>query len=147
MNIKLFIATCILIMPFCMTAQRPAPGPLKAESRDRIESQRVAFITQKLNLSPDEAAKFWPIYNEHKESLKALRDDIERPDLLSVTDDEATGIIEKHLQLEQKRLEMKRSLFMKLRTVIGPRKILMLHAAEKEFKRELLRRANTMRGE
>lgn len=146
MKIRFCIAGLILmISPLYLLAQRPTPGPLKEESRERIESQRVAFITQKLNLSPDEAAKFWPIYNEHKDGVRELRDDMERPDLMNVTDNEATVIIERHFQIEQKRLELKRTLFTRLRTVINPRKILLLHAAEKEFNRQLLRRANEFR--
>ena len=145
MKFKHFIVGLLIILPFWMTAQRP--GTLRQESRERIEAQRIAFITQKLRLTPDEAEKFWPIYNEHKDALKEMRDDIERPDLMNVTDDEATGIIERHLQLEQKRLDMKKTLFIRLRNVIGPKKILMLHAAEREFNRELLKRANEMRRE
>ena len=144
MKIKLIISL-LMLMPFLAAAQKPAPGPLKKETRDRIEAQRVAFITQKLSLTPEEAAKFWPVYNENKEAVKNLRDDIERPDLMTVTDDEATVIIERHFQMEQKRLELKRTLFARLRTIITPRKILMLHAAEKEFNRELLRRASEFR--
>jgi hypothetical protein len=128
-----------------MMAQLPGQGPLKKESRDRIEAQRTAFITQKLNLTPDEAAKFWPVYNAHKDELKDLRDDMERPDMINLTDEQATVIIERHLEQEQMKLEMKKKLFSKLRTIIGPKKVLMLHAAEKEFNRELLRRANEFR--
>lgn len=134
-------ASLLLMIPALTFAQRQAPGQLRPESRERIEAHRIAFITQKLSLTPDEAAKFWPVYNEHKEAVKDLRDDIERPDLMNVTDDEATVIIERHLQIEQKRLEMKKTFFNRLRSIIGARKVLMLHAAEKEFNRELLRRA------
>lgn len=129
---------CVII------AQSPAQHP-KPASRERIEAQRIAFITQKLQLTPDEAAKFWPIYNEHKDQLKDMRDDFERPDIANVSEDEARAIIERHLQQEEKRLEMKRTLFTRLRSVIGSKKVLMLQAAEKEFNRELLRKANTAR--
>lgn len=146
MKFKLIItAVLIQCLPLLMMGQHPTQGPLKKESRDRIEAQRVAFITQKLSLTPDEAAKFWPVYNAHKEELKDMRDDMERPDLINLTDDEATVIIERHLEQEQKKLDMKKKLFPKLRTIIGPKKVLMLHAAEKEFNRELLRRANEFR--
>lgn len=146
MKYKLIItAVLIQCLPFIMIAQQPGQGPLRKESRDRIEAQRIAFITQKLSLSPDEAAKFWPVYNAHKEELKNMRDDIERPDMINLTDEEATIIIERHLEQEQKKLEMKKKLFSRLRTIIGPKKVLMLHAAEKEFNRELLRRANEFR--
>jgi len=142
-QIRFFIIELtLLIIPALGFTQQPGPGPLSKETRERIEAQRIGFITQKLRLTPDEATKFWPVYNEYKDALKGMRDDIERPDLMNITDDEATVIIERHLQQEQKRLELKKTLFTRLRTVISPRKVLMLHAAEMEFNRELLRRAN-----
>ncbi len=117
------------------------PGPMGGPGREKIEAQRVAFITDRLRLTPDEAARFWPIYNEYRDALKDLRDDIERPELMSLTDDEASKLIEQHLQQEQKRLDLKRNLVTRLRTAVPARKIVMLHAAENAFNRELLRRA------
>ena len=35
--------------------------------RDRIRSERVAFITDELSLSPAEAEKFWPVYNIYRD--------------------------------------------------------------------------------
>ena len=121
------------------------PGPLTKEGRERIESQRIAFITQRLSLTPDEATRFWPLYNEYRDGLKDLRDDIERPDLQSISDEEANKIIDQHLQMEVKRTELKRNLLTRLRTAIPPRKILLLHAAERDFNRELLRKAQEFR--
>ena len=135
----------MMTMSLIVTAQRPSQGPAQGPARERIEAQRVAFITQRLSLTPDEAAKFWPVYNEHKEALKALRDDMERPDLENVTDEEANVIIERHLVMEDKRLQLKKDLIRKLRVVVPSRKILMLHAAERDFNKDLLRRANEMR--
>ena len=63
----------------------------------------------------------------------------------SITDEEASKVIEQHLQMETKRIELKRNLLTRLRTVISPRKILLLHAAENEFIRELLRKAQEFR--
>lgn len=145
MKFKSIITAIIFFaIPVMMMAQRPGDG-LREDSRERIEAQRIAFITQKLRLTPDEAAKFWPVYNEFKDDLKDMRDDMERPDLMAISDDEATVVIERHFQQEQKRLDMKRTLFAKLRSIIGPKKVLLLHGAEKEFNRELLRRANEFR--
>ena len=142
-TIKFFhLVLALLILPVIGNAQQQDPGPLSKEARDKIEAQRIGFITQKLNLSPDEATKFWPIYNQHKDALKEMRDDMERPDLMTITDDEANAIIEKHLQQEQKRLELKKKLNNQLRNVISPRKVIMLYAAEMEFNRGLLRKAN-----
>ena len=135
----------MICMSMMIVAQRPAQGPGQGPSRERIEAQRVAFITQRLSFTPDEAAKFWPVYNEHKDALKSLRDDIERPDLDNVTDEEANTIIERHLVMEDKRLQLRRDLIRKLRVIIPARKILMLHAAERDFNKDLLRKANELR--
>lgn len=138
-----WIIACFLfgLVPYA----KSQPGPMGGEGRERIEAQRVAFITQRLKLTPDESARFWPIYNEYRDGLKDLRDDFERPDLMAITDEEAGKLIEQHLQQEQKRLDMKRSLLTRLRTVLPARKIVMLHVAEIAFNRELLRKAQEFR--
>jgi hypothetical protein len=66
-------------------------------------------------------------------------------DHINVSDQEASALIEKHLQQEQKRLDLKRNLLTRLRTVISPKKVLLLQRAELQFNRELLRRAQELR--
>jgi len=121
------------------------PSYMSKETRERIEAQRVAFITQQLNLTSSEAEKFWPIYNEYKDGLKDMRDDFERPNFETMTDDEAKAMIEKHLQQEERKLELKRTMLTKLSKVVSPTKVVMLQKAEMEFNRELLRRAQEHR--
>ena len=45
---------------------------------DKFKSEKIAFITTELNLTPAEAEKFWPVYNqlsqEKKEALKTVID-------------------------------------------------------------------------
>lgn len=50
----------------------PPPRPMTKEQRERLESFRIQFITKKLDLSPAEAEKFWPVYNEQKEASHNL---------------------------------------------------------------------------
>lgn len=115
-------------------------GSMSREVRERIESQRIGFITQQLRLTPEEAARFWPIYNEYKDAIKVMREDFERPDLETLTEEEAGLLIEQHLQKEQRKLELKRTLLTRLRTAVPAKKVLMLQKAENEFNRELLRK-------
>ena len=39
---------------------------------ERIEALKVAYITKQLQLSPDEAQKFWPVYNTYENELKQM---------------------------------------------------------------------------
>lgn len=42
---------------------------------NRIDALKIAYLTNKLNLSPEEAQRFWPIYNQYATELRKLRMD------------------------------------------------------------------------
>lgn len=48
-----------------------AQDSLRRESA--VESLKIAFITKQLNLMPEEAQKFWPVYNIYSAELKSIR--------------------------------------------------------------------------
>jgi hypothetical protein len=56
--------------------EMPAPPPpqrqMTKEQKERLELYSIQFITKKLNLTPAEAEKFWPLYNEQKEASRNL---------------------------------------------------------------------------
>ena len=38
----------------------------RGENKEKIKALKIAYLTEKLDLSSNEAEKFWPIYNKHK---------------------------------------------------------------------------------
>jgi hypothetical protein len=50
----------------------PPPRPMTKQQKERLELFSIQFITKKLDLSPAEAEKFWPLYNEQKEASRNL---------------------------------------------------------------------------
>lgn len=44
----------------------------------RIEALKIAYLTKKLDLSPEEAQKFWPVYNNYASELKQARQEHRR---------------------------------------------------------------------
>ena len=108
-------------------------------TQNKIESQRVAFITERLNLTPDESAKFWPLYNEFKSKQKNLRAEVRSDAFVQdVSDAEAEKIIEDRLAAEAKILDLKRGYFRRMAKAIPPRKVVRLPAVEQEFNRKIL---------
>lgn len=107
----------------------------------RVEAQLVAFITQRLDLTPEESTRFWPIYNEYREKERSLRRSA-RVEMQSgdLTDDEANALIQRQLDLEGQLLALKKEYIGKLRSAIPPRKIAKLQPAEQAFKLEILQR-------
>lgn len=39
----------------------------------RIEALKIAFLTRKLNLSSEEAQKFWPVYNKYADEIRKVQ--------------------------------------------------------------------------
>jgi len=129
------------------SAQRYGPEQ-RAKMQERIEAQRVAFITQKLDLTPDESAKFWPLYNEFKKLQKTKRAEIMpgKP-LKELNDAEAEEIIEKRLTMEEEMVDIKRDYFEKLKEVIPSTKIVLLVQVELQFNREVLEKLRQRQGQ
>lgn len=115
------------------------PGARREMIQDRVEAQRIAFITQKLELTPDEATKFWPLYNEHKQKQQDLRrSSIPESGVMNMSDVEAEKLIAQHFTVEENLLNLKREYYAKLKSAIAPRKIARLAAIEMEFNRTVL---------
>ena len=47
--------------------------PQLSQAQDRIRALKVAFITDKLKLTPEESEKFWPVYNQYEAEQKRIR--------------------------------------------------------------------------
>lgn len=95
---------------------------------ERIQALKIAFITQKLQLTGDEAQKFWPIYNQYEVDLKHLNIQNKSGDVI---DNE-----EKVLNLRKRY----RSEFVR---VLGQPKMNRLFMAEREFRGALIRKLRT----
>lgn len=115
------------------------------EKKERMEAMKVAFITKELALTSEEAEKFWPIYNElqtkrqelrikSKENHKALK---EKGD--NVSDKDIEKVFNEDIALKEQGIALEKEYFEKLKAVIPMKKIALLHQAEREFKREMLR--------
>lgn len=113
---------------------------------ERIQSLRIAFITEELDLTPKESQAFWPIYNELLSKKEGLRGKEIRNSDQDITDEEANALLKKSFENEQKRLDLKREYFQKLKQVLPPRKLVRLPKAEQQFKRKLLRQVKQRRG-
>ena len=114
--------------------------------REQIQAQKVAFITTKLALTPEEAEKFWPVYNEHaklkREFIQSFgnAERIENIDLALITDEEATQIADNQIIMAQKLLDLRKEYYIRYKSVLPIKKVLKLYQSEKEFQRVLLER-------
>lgn len=117
----------------------------KDKFMENIQSQRVAFITQKMELTPDEAQIFFPIYSQLTEKKRLLSKEkkqltakINTEALSKLSDNEADKMLEQLLDIERRQAELEREYAKKLKAAIPSKKLLLLHKSEAEFTRILL---------
>lgn len=96
---------------------------------DRIESLRVAFISQELNLSPSEAQKFWPVYNQYRDDMEALRKNYRVG--------EGTMGADQQLEFEQKKLDIKKKYKAEFDAAVGKEKCNQLYGIEEKFRQKM----------
>lgn len=67
------LLTCILCLSASARTQAPAKG--KGQYAKQLESEKIAFITTVVDITPEESGPFWALYNklekEQKELVKA----------------------------------------------------------------------------
>lgn len=112
---------------------------------EKLEAQRVAYITNELELSTEEAQAFWPVYNEYKAEEQALKKNFLQlfsrvGRLQDLSDEEAQKHINNMLEFEQKQLDLKVKYTKKFKTVLPIQKVAMLPGAERGFREKIVRR-------
>jgi len=91
-----------------------------AQNGNRLEALKIAYITKRLDLSPEEAQKFWPIYNQYAEELKRARQDAIR-----------NGKTE--IELDESLLNIRKKYSVSFGSALSPQKIDIFFKSEKEF--------------
>ncbi len=132
----------ILILFVCITSLSFSQTESK---NDKIETMKIAFLTNKLNLTAKEAQLFWPLYNEYNQKMDALRkakkseyDEIKSKNG-TPSDKEIAVYMEEVFLTKQKELDLQKEYYNKYIKILPMKKVAQLYQAENQFKKELLR--------
>ena len=110
--------------------------------RERIRAAHAAYVTQRLELTAEEAEKFWPVYREYNEKRRELRQQV-RDARRSDTDEKK--ILELDLSIKQQELDLEKEYMDRLQKIISAEKILKLRQAELDFRKLILRQIQQRR--
>lgn len=137
---QLLIAVFFVGMTTTIFAQPPGDGARK----EKIESLKIAFISNKLDLTPDEAKVFWPVYNEYSDGMETIRRDMRenaikgRMNFDSMDDSQINDLMDKMIESRQKEVDHMKKYRTEFAKVIPVRKVAILFKAEHDFKKKLL---------
>jgi hypothetical protein len=132
---RYYISSLIFI---CMLLANPFAGSAQQGNdamADKIKAAQIAYMTQKLDLTSDEAQKFWPVYNQYSKEVEALVK--ERQDSKASTTAGAPAPDE--LSYEQRMLDIKTRYNREFAKVLPAAKVSSVFRSEREFRGALIR--------
>jgi hypothetical protein len=134
-----------------MSLAQPGDGPPFGEKREQVESMKIAFLTRKLELTPEEAKVFWPVYDQYQDELFKLRESHRkqlqdaREDESKLSDQESEKLVDEMIVFRQKELDILKKYHVQFKKVLPVGKVARLYRAEEDFKRDLLKRLQERR--
>lgn len=133
-----------IIAAFALTILASFPLRAQDQNFERLNAYKIGFFTKRLNLSPKEAERFWPVYNEYQEQRNRIQE--EKLGLIrtfnqgegTLTDKQTAEIGDKLIGAIVKESELAVILHKKMKEVLPPAKVIRFYQAENQFKSQLL---------
>jgi Spy/CpxP family protein refolding chaperone len=144
-NIVLFTVCIFLLSQSAIYAQQKQDNST-SDRWEKYKAEKVSFLTDNLDLTPQEAQKFWPVYNQmEKERWEAqkIRRNLEQ-EMRGAGDNlsnrKATELSKKFAQGLQKEADLMVQYNEKFLEILSPQKVLRLYKAENEFRMYMIKK-------
>ncbi len=134
----------LMVLPIMLVISAAAAKAQDQDNLDKLTSFKIAFFTQKLNLTPSEAEKFWPVYNDYSARKSKLQTD--RITLLRYASRNESNMRDEELALTAGKLtqtiideaNLTAVYSAEMQKILPPAKIIKLYQADNQYKQRLL---------
>ena len=124
----------------------------RCDWKEKMMSERVAFLTLEMNLTPEEAQVFWPVYNqingEKDEAIhnvfKAYRV-LEEAIKTEKSEKEISRLLDAYLSAKVAQSEFEKKADEQFRKVLPVSKVAKLYLGEEKFRRQHIRKLHEKR--
>jgi hypothetical protein len=149
-----FFNTIIMLVLISMLAKAqpeddiPGPGPGRKRMIEKMEAMRVAFLTNRLDLTTEESTKFWPVYNEYSRKRMEIRRNVfeqrnkTQPEL---SEQQSNEVLNDQFETQEQELTLKKNYYEKFKAILPSQKLAKLEPAEMEFNHEVIRKLKERR--
>lgn len=131
-----------------------ANNETKEDWKEKIQSEKIAFLTMEIGLTPQEAQVFWPVYNEiNEEKDQAMYEVIQYYWEMSKaieagkSEKEIKALLDKYLEAQEKQRKIDEDAAEKYKKVLSTTKVAKLYIGEEKFRRQHIRKLRDMQGQ
>jgi len=114
----------------------------------KIKDLKVAYFTEKLQLTPSETDKFWKIYNQYEAERQSLKKSSKKPEgqkISEMSDAQIDQLINSTLDKKEKEAALQKKYFVEFKKVLPPQKVVKLLYIEEQFRQFLFKKAQQKR--
>jgi len=136
-----FFALLLICAYFVLISVTTSAQP---EPKEKIKSYKIAFITEKLNLTVEEAQSFWPVYNEFEAKREELNDkkraiiDGARDNFRTMSDAQIEERSDQFIEFQLTEALLQKEYHARFKKVLPIEKVIRLYIAEHKFREFLL---------
>ena len=134
---RIFIITVLAI---CLGMTADAHKRCDNDWKEKIMSEKIAFLTMEMNITPEEAQAFWPVYNQvEQEKDAALEQVIKSYKALSAAVEQnakTEKLLEAYLEAQKNLRKVDNEAPEKYKAVLSAEKVAKLYVAEEKFRRQ-----------
>ena len=145
---KTFFALTLCLFASVLLFAQPQGKPNDEQRKkdwERLQAEKIAFITQELDLTPEEAQVFWPVYNQcwkevlasHKATREAFAG-IRGKQAEGLTDKEMEKKLDAYIQASTRSNQVLADWYPKFKQVLPIRKVAKLYQAEEAFQQRMI---------
>ena len=138
---RIIISLVLALATICATANN------KCDWKEKMMSERIAFLTIEMDLTPEEAQVFWPVYNQvDAEKEKAMHDmfsaykAMDEAVKAGKSEKEISKLLDAYLAAKEKQSEIEKAADEKFRKVLPTEKVARLYLGEEKFRRQHIRK-------
>ncbi len=110
----------------------------------KIQAEKVAFITERLDLTVEEAQIFWPVYNEYNDKMTQLFTEehnlyreIKR-NFETLSEEDLTTKTDRLIVINNEKTELSMEYHEKYKKLLPIKKLALLYQTDKEFRKHLM---------
>jgi hypothetical protein len=72
MKVHKIIPALGFFLLICIAASAQQEEQINERAGEKLQAMEVAYLTRELNLSPEDAQKFWPVFNKYRDDVRSV---------------------------------------------------------------------------
>ena len=155
LHIAELVLAAVLLFSAAASAQERKEGKEGKDNawRERIESMKIGFLTSEMDLTPEEAQNFWPVYNKAQEEMheamhKVMKafGEMDRAIRDGKSDKEISSLVHAYTSALSASKGLEEKYAKAYEKVISPTKVAKLFVGEEKFRMQQIRKLGSPDG-